>query len=31
MVLLNFNRLSWPHVSVATLVPNKPVPVHLGR
>jgi hypothetical protein len=26
-VLLNFNRLSWPHVSVATLVPNEPVPV----
>jgi hypothetical protein len=26
-VLLNFNRLTWPHVSVATLVPNKPVPV----
>jgi len=29
-VLLNFNHLTWPHVSVATLVPNKPVPVHLG-
>jgi hypothetical protein len=29
-VLLNFNRLTWPHVSVATLVPNKPVPVQLG-
>jgi hypothetical protein len=28
-VLLNFNHLTWPHVSVATLVPNKPVPVHL--
>lgn len=26
-VLLNFNGLTWPHVSVATLVPNKPVPV----
>jgi hypothetical protein len=26
-VLLNFNRLTWPHVSVATLVPNTPVPV----
>ncbi len=26
-VLLNFNGLSWPHVSVATLVPNEPVPV----
>jgi hypothetical protein len=26
-VLLNFNRLTWPHVSVATLVPNEPVPV----
>ena len=26
-VLLNFNNLTWPHVSVATLVPNKPVPV----
>jgi len=26
-VLLNFNHLSWPHVSVATLVPNDPVPV----
>jgi len=28
-VLLNFNGLSWPHVSVATLVPNDPVPVVL--
>jgi hypothetical protein len=28
-VLLNFNGLSWPHVSVATLVPNYPVPVAL--
>ncbi len=26
-VLLNFNHLTWPHVSVATLVPNGPVPV----
>jgi hypothetical protein len=26
-VFLNFNRLSWPHVSVATLVPNEPIPV----
>jgi hypothetical protein len=26
-VLLNFNHLSWPHVSVATLVPASPVPV----
>jgi hypothetical protein len=26
-VLLNFNRLTWPHVSVATLVPNEAVPV----
>jgi len=26
-VLLNFNGLTWPHVSVATLVPNKPVRV----
>jgi hypothetical protein len=26
-VLLNFNHLTWPHVSVATLVPNEPVPV----
>ena len=28
-VLLNFNGLSWPHVSVATLVPDEPVPVSL--
>jgi hypothetical protein len=27
MVLLNFNGLSWPHVSVATLVPSDPIPV----
>ncbi len=26
-VILNFNGLSWPHVSVATLVPAGPVPV----
>jgi hypothetical protein len=26
-VLLNFNHLTWPHVSVATLVPKNPVPV----
>jgi hypothetical protein len=26
-VILNFNGLSWPHVSVATLVPHKPVVV----
>jgi len=26
-VLLNFNGLTWPHVSVATLVPADPVPV----
>lgn len=26
-VLLNFNTLTWPHVSVATLVPNSPIPV----
>jgi hypothetical protein len=26
-VVLNFNDLSWPHVSVATLVPASPVPV----
>jgi hypothetical protein len=24
---MNFNHLSWPHVSVATLVPASPVPV----
>jgi hypothetical protein len=27
LVLLNFNDLSWPHVSVATLVPQDPIPV----
>jgi hypothetical protein len=26
-VMLNFNGLTWPHVSVATLVPSDPVPV----
>jgi len=26
-VLLNFNGLTWPHVSVATLVPADPIPV----
>ncbi len=26
-VFLNFNTLTWPHVSVATLVPAAPVPV----
>jgi hypothetical protein len=26
-VLLNFNGLSWPHVSVATLVPASPIPI----
>jgi hypothetical protein len=26
-VLLNFNGISWPHVSVATLVPAAPLPV----
>lgn len=26
-VILNFNGLSWPHVSVATLVPAHPIPV----
>ncbi len=26
-VFLNFNGLTWPHVSVATLVPNEPVAV----
>lgn len=28
-VLLNFNGLSWPHVSVATLVPTEPIPVSI--
>ena len=26
-VFLNFNTLTWPHVSVATLVPSSPVPI----
>jgi hypothetical protein len=26
-VFLNFNGLTWPHVSVATLVPHAPIPV----
>jgi hypothetical protein len=26
-VFLNFNTLTWPHVSVATLVPSDPIPV----
>jgi hypothetical protein len=28
-VMLNFKGLTWPHVSVATLVPNEPIPVAL--
>jgi hypothetical protein len=28
-VFLNFNTLTWPHVSVATLVPSEPIPVPL--
>lgn len=28
-VLLNFSGLSWPHVSVANLIPNAPVPITL--
>lgn len=28
-VFLNFNNLTWPHVSVATLVPNDPIPIAL--
>lgn len=28
-VFLNFNGLTWPHVSVATLVPNDPILVAL--
>jgi hypothetical protein len=27
IVLLNFNALTWPHVSVATLVPHDPIPI----
>lgn len=30
LVVLNFNGLSWPHVSVATLVPGDPLPVPPG-
>jgi len=26
-VILNFNALSWPHVSVASLVPADPIPI----
>jgi hypothetical protein len=26
-VILNFNRISWPHVSVASLVPADPIPM----
>ncbi|HEY2667877.1 MAG TPA: hypothetical protein VGK51_13665, partial [Actinomycetota bacterium] len=26
-IFLNFNTLTWPHVSVATLVPSHPIPV----
>ena len=29
-VFLNFKGLSWPHVSVATLVPSNPIPVPLS-
>lgn len=29
LVLLNFANLSWPHCSVATLVPTTPIPVQL--
>jgi hypothetical protein len=29
-VLLNFGPLSWPHVSVATLVPHDPIPIPLS-
>jgi hypothetical protein len=29
-VLLNFNGLSWPHVSVASLVPADPIPIPAG-
>jgi hypothetical protein len=28
-VSLNFATLTWPHVSVATLVPAKPIPVDI--
>jgi hypothetical protein len=26
-VFLNFNTLTWPHVSVATLVPSSPISI----
>ena len=26
-VILNFNGLSWPHVSIASLVPADPIPI----
>lgn len=29
-VFLNFNGLTWPHVSVATLVPRDPIPIPLA-
>jgi hypothetical protein len=29
-VFLNFNGLTWPHVSVATLVPLDPIPIPLA-
>jgi len=29
-VLLNFNGISWPHVSVANLIPDHPIPVVVG-
>lgn len=28
-VFLNFKGLTWPHVSVATLVPSDPIPITL--
>jgi hypothetical protein len=27
MVLMNFHDITWPHISVSTLVPSTPVPV----
>ena len=30
LVNLQFSRLNWPHVSVATLVPNNPIPIPLS-
>jgi hypothetical protein len=30
-VILNFDRMSWPHVSVASLVPANPIPVPASR